>query len=43
MKYEAPICELLKITSVDIIRTSGADDDNDENESPFVDGSGFLN
>lgn len=26
MKYEAPICEVLKINSVDIIRTSGPDD-----------------
>jgi hypothetical protein len=26
MKYEAPICEVLKIESVDIIRTSGPDE-----------------
>ena len=35
MKYEAPICELIKINNLDIIRTSGASDDGDD--TPFVD------
>jgi hypothetical protein len=26
MKYEAPICEILRINNIDIIRTSGPDD-----------------
>ena len=35
MKYEAPICELVKIEVVDIIRTSGGI--NDGTDTPFVD------
>lgn len=36
MKYEAPICELVKIDELDIIRTSGAADD-DGTDTPFID------
>ena len=35
MKYEAPICELVKIDELDIIRTSGADDEG--TDTPFID------
>lgn len=35
MKYEAPICELVKIDDLDIIRTSGAEDDG--TDTPFID------
>jgi len=34
MKYEAPICELVRIDDIDIIRTSGADDEG--SETPFI-------
>lgn len=35
MKYEAPICELVKLNNLDIICTSGADDEG--TDTPFVD------
>ena len=34
MKYEAPICELVRIDDIDIIRTSGADEAG--SETPFI-------
>ncbi len=35
MKYEAPMCELVKIDNLDIIRTSGAEDAG--TDTPFID------
>lgn len=35
MKYEAPLCELVKINDLDIIRTSP--DNDDGTDTPFVD------
>ena len=35
MKYEAPICELVKIDDLDIIRTSGAEDEG--TDTPIID------
>ena len=43
MKYETPICELVKISAIDIISTSGADDNDQNNDdAPLIGGSGFL-
>ncbi len=35
MKYEAPICEIVRIDTVDIIRTSGPDD-TAAGDTPFA-------
>ena len=35
MKYEAPICDLIKLNNLDVIRTSGAGEGNDETDSPL--------
>ena len=38
MKYETPKCEIIKIESVDIIRTSGfKDDDGGTGDVPPID------
>ncbi|MBQ9069765.1 MAG: hypothetical protein IJY23_00255 [Clostridia bacterium] len=42
MKYEAPICDLIKINNLDIIRTSGADEGSDETDSPMIPMPGGL-
>ena len=38
MKYEAPICDFIKLNNLDLIRTSGATEDGDESDSPWMDG-----
>ena len=35
MKYEAPICELFEVDNVDVIRTSGGEDEG--TDTPFID------
>ena len=42
MKYEAPICEVVRIDSVDIIRTSGPDD-TPAGDTPMTPVIGDLN